>query len=53
LEKDPKEMVNQYSNPEYAGIVIKIKQELLKTRQELSDTDEQFPRIKNIFEKNL
>ena len=53
LEKDPTEMVNQYSNPDYAEIVKMLKQELLITRQKIGDTDEEFPRIKKIFEMNL
>jgi len=53
LEKDPTEMVNQYSNPEYSKIVEELKQQLLETRAEIGDTDEQFPRIKEIFETNL
>ena len=53
LEKDPKEMVNQYSNPEYAEIVEQLKFELFKIRKEVGDTDEEFPRIKNIIEENL
>ena len=53
LKKDPSEMVNQYSNPEYTEIVKKLTQELLKTRDEIDDTDEKFPHIKKIFEENL
>lgn len=53
LEKDPTEMHNQYSNPEYGDIVKKLKQQLLKTREEIGDTDEEFPRIKKIFEMKL
>ena len=53
LEQDPTEMVNQYSNPEYSDVVIALKQQLLETREEIGDTDLQFPRIKAIFEENL
>ncbi len=53
LEKDPNEMVNQYSNPDYSEIVEKLKKELVGIRKEVGDTDEKFPRIKNIFETNL
>ncbi|MEN8117364.1 MAG: sulfatase [Bacteroidota bacterium] len=53
LEKDPNEMVNQYLNPEYTEIVKKLKQELIEIREEIGDTDEEFPRIKKIFEDNL
>lgn len=53
LEKDPNEMLNQYANPKYAEIVKKLKQKLFETREEIGDTDEQFPRIKNIIKENL
>ena len=43
----------QYSNPEYSEIVKELKKQLLETREEIGDTDEKFPRIKEIFEINL
>lgn len=53
LEKDPKEMINQHSNPEYSEIVKNLKQLLLETREKNGDNDDQFPRIKKIFEEHL
>lgn len=53
LEKDPKEMINQYNNPDYATIVEKLKKELIEIRKEVGDTDEDFPRIQKIINKNL
>ena len=53
LEKDPKEMVNQYLNPEYSEVVKELKELLLKTRNDIGDTDDEFPIIKEIFTKNL
>lgn len=52
LKKDPHEMVNQYSNPEYKEIVKELKLELKNMREELGDTDEDFPGIKKIVESN-
>ncbi|NQZ60045.1 MAG: DUF4976 domain-containing protein, partial [Lentisphaeraceae bacterium] len=34
LEKDPKEMNNSYKNPEYAGLISKLKSELGNMRQQ-------------------
>jgi len=51
LVKDPNEMNNQYSNSEYAEIVKELKQELFKIREEIGDTDQELPRIKNIIEE--
>lgn len=53
LEKDPMEMVNQYSNLEYATIASNLKQRLLSLRKEIGDTDEHFPEIKEVFDENL
>ena len=53
LVKDPTEMVNQYSNPEYAKLVKELKQKLIKIRTDIGDTDEEFPRIQKIFRKHL
>lgn len=53
LEKDPHEMVNEYANPQYANVVKDLKTELVKTREEIGDTDEKFPRIKKIIEAHL
>ncbi|WP_046287754.1 sulfatase family protein [Zobellia galactanivorans] len=52
LEKDPNEMINQYANLEYAPIINELKIELFETREEIGDTDDEFPRIKGVIEKN-
>ena len=52
LEKDPYEMNNQYSNPEYRLEVKELKTLLRKTREKIGDTDDSFPRIKRIVKKN-
>ena len=37
LEKDPHEMHNVYAAPAYAGIVVELKAELQRLRDELED----------------
>lgn len=41
LEKDPNELVSEYSNPEYQNIIAELKVELQKLREKYKDTDEQ------------
>ncbi|MCG8311056.1 MAG: sulfatase [Cytophagales bacterium] len=53
LEKDPGEMINQYSNPEFANIITELKEELFKTKKEIGDADDEFPRIQAIISKNM
>ena len=52
LEKDPEEMINQYSNPEYQEIITELKQLLKQKREEIGDTDDEFPAIKKIVKSN-
>lgn len=52
LEKDPQEMQNQYSNPEYQEIIAGMKQELQATRKQLNDTDEKYPAVQAIIDAN-
>jgi len=53
LGNDPHEMNNSYSDPEYSLIIRDLKNLLLETRAKVGDTDEEFPRIKEIFETNF
>lgn len=53
LEKDPTEMVNQFSNPDYSEEIKELQALLLKTREDIGDTDEAFPKIKKLFTDNL
>ena len=39
LEKDPYEMHSVYANPEYAGVVDELKQELTRLRNKVQDTE--------------
>ncbi len=43
LVKDPHEMNNVYADPEYAEVVVKLKQLLLERKQAIGDTDEKYP----------
>jgi arylsulfatase A-like enzyme len=52
LEKDPQEMKNQYSNPEYKTIISKMKIQLKETRLKLKETDEKFPKLQKIIAEN-
>lgn len=51
LKRDPKEDNNVYDNPEYAGVVVELKEELKQRRAELGEDDPKFPfnRVINEF----
>jgi arylsulfatase A-like enzyme len=50
LKKDPNEMNNVYNNPEYLDIVKKLKEDLLKLKEETGDTDEKYPELIEVRE---
>jgi uncharacterized sulfatase len=52
LEKDPGEMNNLYRDPEYQGVIAGLKKQLKKSREELDETDENYPGIAAIIEKH-
>jgi len=52
LKRDPQELINRYSDPEYTGIIARLKNDLKDLRSELGDTDESFPELKKIIEEN-
>ena len=37
IAEDPGENVNQYDNPEYAGIIVSLKRQLAQRRQDIGD----------------
>jgi arylsulfatase A-like enzyme len=43
LRKDPDEMHNVYADPAYADVVMQLKSELLRLKEELGDQDEGYP----------
>jgi arylsulfatase A-like enzyme len=45
LEKDPREMHNRASDPEYAAVFSKLKQQLLEKKKAVGDTDDRFPEL--------
>ena len=45
LRKDPHELRNVYADPAYAGTVQRLKQELLRLKQQVGDTDEKYPEL--------
>jgi uncharacterized sulfatase len=49
LEKDPHEMNNVYEDPKYADIIENLKEELRTVREELDETDDQYPHIQKII----
>ncbi|MDP6848740.1 MAG: DUF4976 domain-containing protein, partial [Kiritimatiellia bacterium] len=51
LKSDPKEVKNVYNNPEYAGVIAKLKKQLSQRREEVGDTDEAFPEIRKVVDE--
>lgn len=52
LEKDPEELHNRYHDPAYQSIIAELKTQLKAERKSLQETDENFPQIKSIIERN-
>jgi len=50
LKKDPQEMRNLYSEPDYAKLIATMKLELKSTRAELGETDKKYPAIQAIID---
>jgi N-acetylglucosamine-6-sulfatase len=51
LKNDPTEIVNQYDNPKYAGIVTDLKHRLAKLRQRVRDTGDDFPAAEAVIQE--
>ncbi len=51
LNKDPHEMRNVYSDAEYADVIKDLKVQLLELREELNETDEEYPHIQKIIDE--
>ena len=51
LQKDPKENHNAYNDKEYAPIIKKMKEDLLRLRKEVGDTDEKYPEMQKILKE--
>ncbi|MEX0289210.1 MAG: sulfatase [Flavobacteriaceae bacterium] len=52
LEKDPKEMNNAYEDPAYSDIIADLKLQLADLREELNETDSNFPHIQKVIEEH-
>ncbi|MFC2111704.1 sulfatase [Bacteroidota bacterium] len=52
LSKDPEEMINRYDDPAYADIIASLKDELKKQREELNETDANYPKLQKIIQEN-
>ena len=50
LQKDPSENRNVYNDPAYKDIIADMKKDLLKLREEYSDTDAKYTEMQEIFE---
>ena len=50
LESDPAEMKNLYGDPAYKGIIATMKAQLKRTREELGETDDQYPAIQRVID---
>lgn len=51
LSRDPHEMDNRYSDPEYAAVIQDLKIRLKALRDELNETDEKYPHIQKVIDK--
>ncbi len=51
LKQDPKEMTNQYHNPDYAETIENLKERLWETREDLNETDERYPHIQQVIDQ--
>jgi len=50
LQNDPHEQVNQYGNPEYADRIAQLKQQLRREREQLNETDEDYPDFQQVID---
>jgi arylsulfatase A-like enzyme len=51
LKKDPYQTNNAYNDPQYSETIKSMKEEILKKRRALGDTDQQHSEMKDIIEK--
>lgn len=53
LSKDPAEQNNVYLDPAYKAVIKELKAELIRQRELYNETDEKYPDMKAIFDKNF
>lgn len=51
LRKDPHEMNNVIADPDYTEIVKQLKKQLMELKEKVGDTDEKYPKMKNLLSK--
>ncbi len=51
LQSDPNENRNAYGDPQYLDVITSMKKELIALRNELGDTDKQYPVMQDIIRK--
>ncbi|MEJ2703317.1 MAG: sulfatase [Sedimentisphaerales bacterium] len=51
MKNDPHEMNNLYGDHRYAGVVKKLKAELLRLRKKYNETDERYPQIRKVIDE--
>ncbi|MFY0688931.1 MAG: sulfatase [Cyclobacteriaceae bacterium] len=52
LKNDPKELDNKYDDPAYSEVISMLKSELKNLREELNETDENYPAIQQIIDEH-
>ncbi len=52
LKDDPSENINLYNDPAYKEIIAELKTELKNTREELNETDKDYPHIQEIIDQH-
>ncbi len=50
LSKDPQELVNRYNDPAYQEIIKELKAKLVEERNQLKETDEDFPHLAEVID---
>ena len=50
LRNDPAERHNVYADPAYQGVRVQLKKQLLALKDEVGDTDEQYPELMRVRE---
>jgi uncharacterized sulfatase len=52
LKNDPKELNNVYGQPEYKSVVADLKDQLVQLREELNETDANYPHIQKVIDEH-
>ncbi|MGI9542919.1 MAG: sulfatase/phosphatase domain-containing protein, partial [Cyclobacteriaceae bacterium] len=52
LREDPKEMNNSYDDPEYKEVITSLKTQLVEMREDLNETDKNYPHIQKVIDKH-